>query len=85
MRRTIALAFDSDLSYWQIFETLNAVGPWQWRDRDCAWYGNLAQARAQTPLGSLELYLMESGVNDIGGIVLAGGATPSQRSSNRPS
>jgi len=35
-----ALAFDSPLSFSRILERLNELGPWSWRERDSAWYGN---------------------------------------------
>jgi hypothetical protein len=71
--REVAFAFDSDLRYEQVFERLNAAGPWSWRDRDSAWYGNYASAWTPTPGGgSLKVKLIESGANGIGGTVIAG-------------
>lgn len=62
------LAFDSALSFSRIMERLNELGPWTWRERDSAWYFNLASARTD----SLLLDLIESGPNDTGGRVDAG-------------
>jgi len=63
------LSFDSPLSFDEIVERLNAAGPWAWRERDSAWYGNLASARTE----SLLLDLIESGPNEVpGGSVDAG-------------
>ena len=69
MRHSRARAFDSDLSYEQLLELFNRMGPWSWRDRDSAWYGNLATFRSDR----LELALIESGANGVGGQVVAGG------------
>jgi hypothetical protein len=57
------LSFDSALTFDEIVERLNAGGPWVWRERDSAWYGNLASARAE----SLRLDLVESGPNELPG------------------
>jgi hypothetical protein len=67
-RGDFALAFDSAMSFADMLDRLNALGPWSWRERDSAWYGNLASARA----ASLRLDLLESGPNEIGGWVAAG-------------
>lgn len=63
-----ALAFDSPLSFSDILARLNQLGPWSWRARDSAWYGNVASARTE----SLRLDLIESGLSDVGGRVDAG-------------
>lgn len=68
MLRSLALAFDSGLAYSEALAVLGRVTPWPWRDRDCAWYGNLATCKT----GTLELAFMESGSNDVGGTVAAG-------------
>ncbi len=62
------LSFDSELSFGQMLERLNRLGPWQWRERDSAWYGNLASVRTD----SLKIDLIESGGNEVGGSVDAG-------------
>ena len=63
------LSFDCSLSFTEIVEQLNQIGPWAWRDRDSAWYGNLASARTE----SLRLDVIESGPNEVpGGRVDAG-------------
>jgi hypothetical protein len=63
------LSFDSSLSFEEMLERLNAIGPWTWTERDSAWFGNIAKARA----GSLMLDLVESGPNQVpGGSVDAG-------------
>jgi hypothetical protein len=63
-----AIAFDSDLSFSDVLERLEQLGPWTWRERDSAWYGNIASARTD----SLLLDLVESGANETGGHVDAG-------------
>jgi hypothetical protein len=63
------LSFNSTLTFGEIVERLNAAGPWVWRERDSAWYGNLASARTE----SLRLDFFESGPNELrGGRVEAG-------------
>ncbi len=63
------LSFNCSLSFGEILARLNEIGPWVWRERDSAWYGNLASARTET----LRLDLIESGANEVpGGTVDAG-------------
>jgi len=62
------LSFDSALSFGEMLERLNRLGPWTWQERDSAWYGNLASVRTD----SLKLDLLESGANGVGGSVDAG-------------
>lgn len=59
------LSFDSELSFDTMVRRLTERGPWVWRERDSAWYGNLASARTTT----LRLDLLESGGNSVGGRV----------------
>lgn len=65
-----AIAFDSDLSFSDVLDRLEQLGPWTWRERDSAWYGNIASARTD----SLLLDLVESGPNGTGGQVDPGPA-----------
>ena len=62
------LSFDSALSFTEMLERLNRLGPWTWRERDSAWYGNIASVRTD----SLKIDLIESGANEVGGSVDAG-------------
>ena len=55
------MSFDCSLSFTEIVERLNRIGPWAWYERDSAWYGNLASARTE----SLRLDVIESGPNEI--------------------
>jgi hypothetical protein len=50
------------------------MGPWKWHERDKAWYYNLASVREKSRSGKIELHLIESGPNEVGGHVYAGGA-----------
>jgi hypothetical protein len=67
------LSFDCALTFAEILERLNQLGPWSWRERDSAWYGNIASART----GTVRLDLVETGANEIpGGSVDAGNGQP---------
>jgi hypothetical protein len=70
--RGLGLAFNSTLSFFEMIDRLNAVGPWSWHERDSAWYGNLASARSVEPDLRILFDLMESGGNEVGGSAEAG-------------
>jgi hypothetical protein len=69
----LAIAFNSDLSFHEMIARPIPMGPWKWRERDKAWYYNLASVREKSPSGRIELHLIESGPNEVGGQVYAGG------------
>ena len=73
-RRGLAFSFNSDLSFQEMIARPIPMGPWKWHERGSAWYDNLASAREKCPSGKIELHLMESGVNEMGMQVFAGGA-----------
>lgn len=58
-----AFSFDCPLSFSEVMDRLNAIGPWRWEEADSAWYGNLARARTD----ALRLDLAESGPNEVPG------------------
>ena len=58
-----AFSFDCRLSFAEVVDQLNAIGPWRWEEADSAWYGNLARARTD----ALRLDLAESGPNELPG------------------
>jgi len=72
--RAIAFSFNSDLSFHEMIARPIPMGPWKWHERGSAWYDNLASAREKSPSGKIKLHLMESGVNEMGMQVYAGGA-----------
>jgi hypothetical protein len=72
--RAIAFAFNSDLSFHEMIARPIPMGPWKWHERDKAWYYNLASVHEKSPSGKIELHLIESGPNEVGGQVYAGGA-----------
>ena len=72
--RAVAFAFNSDLSFHEMIARPIPMGPWKWHDRDKAWYYNLASVHEKSPSGRIELHLIESGPNEVGGHVYAGGA-----------
>ena len=45
MKELFALAFKSDLSLAQMFDRLNAAGPWQWIQRDSERFGDYLSTR----------------------------------------
>ena len=61
-------SFDCELGFGQLLARLNEIGPWQWDERDSAWFGNIASARTKT----IRLDLIESGPDEVGGQVIAG-------------
>jgi hypothetical protein len=69
----IAIAFNSDLSFHEMIARPIPMGPWKWHERDKAWYYNLASFREKSASGSIALHLIESGPNEVGGQVYAGG------------
>ena len=62
------LSFDCALSFGEIVARMNEIGPWQWEDRDSAWFGPIVKVRTK----SLKLDLFESSVDEQGGRVEAG-------------
>ena len=72
--RAVAFAFNSGLSFQEMIARPISMGPWRWHERDKAWYYNLASAHEKSPSGRIELHLIESGSNEVGGHVFAGGA-----------
>jgi hypothetical protein len=69
----LAIAFNSDLSFHEMIARPIPMGPWKWHERDKAWYYNLASVHEKSPSGRIELHLIESGPNEVGGYVYAGG------------
>jgi hypothetical protein len=69
----IAFAFNSDLSFHEMIARPIPMGPWKWHERDKAWYYNLASVHEELPAGRIKLHLIESGPNEVGGHVYAGG------------
>ena len=72
--RALAFAFNSDLSFHEMIAKPIPMGPWKWHERDKAWWYNLASAYETCASGRIELHLIESGPNEVGGQVYAGGA-----------
>jgi hypothetical protein len=72
--RAVAFAFNSDLSFHEMIAPPIPMGPWKWHERDKAWYYNLASVYETSPSCKVELHLIESGPNEVGGHVHAGGA-----------
>src|SRR5215472_3223626 len=72
--RAIAFAFNSDLSFHEMIARPIPMGPWKWHERDKAWYYNLASVYEKSPSGKVELHVIESGPNEVGGQVYAAGA-----------
>ena len=70
----VAFAFNSDLSFHEMIARQVSMGPWKWHERDKAWYYNLASVHEESASGRIELHLIESGPNEVGGHVYAGGA-----------
>ena len=71
---SVAFAFNSDLSFHEMIARPVPMGPWKWHERDKAWYYNLASVHEKSPSSRIELHLIESGPNEVGGHVYAGGA-----------
>ena len=72
--RAVAFAFNSDLSFHEMIAQPVPMSLWNWHERDKAWYYNLASVHEKSPSGMIELHLIESGPNELGGQVHAGGA-----------
>jgi hypothetical protein len=77
--RTVAFSFNSDLSFQEMIAQPIPIGPWKWHERDKAWYYNLASVHDKSPSGKIVLHLIESGPNEVGGYVYAGGKGEARR------
>jgi hypothetical protein len=75
----LAIAFNSDLSFHEMIARPIPMGPWKWHERDKAWYYNLASIREKFASGRIALHLIESGPNEVGGHVYAGGRGESRQ------
>jgi hypothetical protein len=75
----VAFSFNSDLSFHEMIALSIFMGPWKWHERDSAWYYNLASVSEKSPSGKIKLHLIESGPNEVGAYVHAGGRGEARR------
>jgi hypothetical protein len=57
MTEIVAYSFKTEMSLEQIFERLNAVGPWRWIVRDSEHWGDYLWARAAPYYASVKIYV----------------------------